>query len=81
MHDPVFPHSQAAELSKEPSSFGQKRMAEHLLRDEEQNFPLNELQAALRFVVPQEQSTELINAPLLLEQSLPREQVLLEESQ
>ena len=56
-------------------------MAEHLLRDEEQNFPLNELQAALRFVVPQEQSTELINAPLLLEHAVPREQVLLEETQ
>ena len=71
------PHGQAAAFDKAPLSFGQKRSAEHLLRDEEQNFPLTELQDA----APQEQSTVLINTPLLLEQALPPEQVLLEETQ
>ena len=52
-------------------------MAEHLLRDAVQNIPLTELQA----LVPQEQSTVLFNTPLLLGQTLPLEQVLLDELQ
>ena len=54
-----------------------------MLTEEMQYIPLNELQAALpAAVVPQEQSAPmLINAPLMLEQAVPREQVLLEESQ
>ena len=51
-------------------------MAEHLLADAVQNIPLTELQT----LVPQEQSIVLINAPVLLRQAPPLEQVL-EESQ
>ena len=78
VQEPVSPHSQAAEFGKTPLSFGQMCTAEHLLRDEEQNLPLTELQDA---APPQEQSTVLINTPLLLEHTLPLKQLLLEETQ
>ena len=74
------PQTQVSELVDVPSVSEQAEMAEdeHWLYVLLQNIPLNELHA----LVPQEQSTPvLINAPLLLEQALPREQVLLEELQ
>ena len=66
-------------LAVVPSVFEQNEPVEQTLSEEMQYIPLNELQAAL---VPQEQSAPvLINAPLVLEQAVPREQVLMEESQ
>ena len=73
----VGPHSQLAKFGFVLLSVGQTCTAEHLLTDEVQNIPLNELQA----LVPQEQSTVLFNTPLLLGQTLPLEQVLLDELQ
>ena len=71
------PQTQVTELAERPSVLEQAEMAEgeHWLYVLLQNIPLTELQAP---VVPQEQSTPvLIDAPLLFEQALPLEQVLL----
>ena len=70
---------QVCELTEFPSASEHTEMAEdeHWLYVLLQNIPLNELHA----LVPQEQSTELINAPLLLGQALPREHALLPEKQ